>query len=204
MWRSFRGFVIGVVFLVMLAAPAGAVTFNVNTPMDDADMVVGNGQCISGTIGMCTLRTAIQEANALAGDDIINLPAGEFILTIGGINENAAMTGDLDVLGNLSIYGQGAGVTIIDANGLDRVFDLRSGTLELVGLTVTGGDATATSTELGGGITAAGNVLSIGGCHLTNNVATQGGAIFSSSATAVQIMDSLIEGNTTEFGTYNS
>jgi hypothetical protein len=193
-----------VVVLGMLISPAGAVTLNVNTPMDDYDMVPGDGSCISGTIGMCTLRAAIQEAGAVAGDDIINLPAGEFILTIPGLNENSGATGDLDVIGNLSIYGEGAEFTIVDAAGLDRVFDLQSGVLELVGLTVTGGRETSTGSYLGGGIRAGGSLLSIGGCHLTNNVANQGGAIFSSTATAVQIMDSLIEGNATELSGFTN
>src|SRR4051794_30825064 len=83
--------------LSMLAArPARVDTvFTVNTTRDDVDANPGDGVC--RTIkGDCTLRAAIQEANALPGTDTILLPAGTFTLTRAGAGENAAATGDLD------------------------------------------------------------------------------------------------------------
>ena len=82
--------------------------------------------------GDCSLREAIRASNtdsavdactAGAGADTINLPAGIYTLTVLGAGENAAATGDLDITGDLTISGAGAGTTIVDGNATDRVFD---------------------------------------------------------------------------------
>ena len=53
------------------AAPAA--TFVVNSTADASDATPGNGICETAAgNGVCTLRAAIQEANALAGTDTIN------------------------------------------------------------------------------------------------------------------------------------
>src|SRR5262245_12231699 len=60
---------------IVFPGPAtAAATFVVNKTGDAADLKVGNGKCdTSSTAGaQCTLRAAIQEANALAGTDTIN------------------------------------------------------------------------------------------------------------------------------------
>ena len=55
-----------------LPAMAGAATFTVVSNGNGSDASVGNGVCkTSGTSGVCTLRAAIQEANATAGIDTI-------------------------------------------------------------------------------------------------------------------------------------
>ena len=184
--------------ITLFVGSAGAATFNVDSIMDQPDSNPGDGVCSSTPGVACTLRAAIQEANALAGDDSINLPVGTFTLTITGAGEDEAATGDLDVRENLSIYGQGMNATRIKAAGIDRVFDLRSGVLELVSLTVSGGRAVTSGSALGGGIRAGGSRLVVGGCRLTNNVANQGGGIFTSSTTILQIADSILDGNATE------
>ena len=52
----------------------GNATFTVNSVVDAVDANPGNGICTTAG-GICTLRAAIQETNALAGADIITLPA---------------------------------------------------------------------------------------------------------------------------------
>ena len=48
--------------------------------------------------GGCSLREAIIAANAVPSTpDTINLPGGFYQLSRGGINENPASTGDLDI-----------------------------------------------------------------------------------------------------------
>ena len=47
-----------------------------------------------------------------------------YTLTLAGILEDQARFGDLDILGNLTLQGAGAGVTIVDGNQLDRVIDI--------------------------------------------------------------------------------
>ena len=49
-----------------------ATTFSVNSIGDDPDDNPGDGTCETATPGECTLRAAIQEANATAGTDTIN------------------------------------------------------------------------------------------------------------------------------------
>ena len=51
-------------------------TFTVTNTTDDSDTSAGDGVCTTGVIGQCSLRAAIQEANALAGADDIsfNIP----------------------------------------------------------------------------------------------------------------------------------
>jgi CSLREA domain-containing protein len=114
-------------FLLLVTAPVHAAQFVVDTTVDAVDVLPGDGTC-SAAGGECTLRAAIQEANPLAGGDEITLPAGVYALSIPGTDEDAAASGDLDVtdVSGLSIIGAGAGVTIVDAAGIDRVRRARS------------------------------------------------------------------------------
>ena len=143
--------------------PAGP-TYTVDSVLDAPDASPGDGTCKSA-LGECTLRAAVMEANAQAGGATVSLGANQtYELTIGGRGEDAARTGDLDVIGNLRIAGNGA---TIDAAGIDRVLDVRSGGLRLEAVTVTGGHALGSS---GGGLRieagAMGHVL---GSHITGN-----------------------------------
>lgn len=64
----------------------------VTSTLDTVDAEIGDGLCDDGA-GNCTLRAAIQEANACVGADLIDLPAGSYPLTLAGIGENATATG---------------------------------------------------------------------------------------------------------------
>ena len=77
--------------------------------------------------GFTSLREAIIAANAGSGGDTIVLAAGSYTLAITGTGENHAATGDLDIRQSVTIVGQGAGSTIIDGAGIDRVFQVRGG-----------------------------------------------------------------------------
>ena len=92
-----------------------ATVLVVNSPNDAVDANPGDGVCETATAGECTLRAAVQEANALAGADTISIPAGVYTLSIPGADEDAAATGDLDSIGDLTISGAGIDATIIDA-----------------------------------------------------------------------------------------
>jgi len=98
-----------------------AVTFTVDSTLDEVDDNLSD--CICRTAAnTCTLRAAIQEANACAGDDTINLPSGNYVLSLAGAGEDAAATGDLDITGNLTITGTGTTRPVIDAKRIDRIF----------------------------------------------------------------------------------
>src|SRR2546427_7295051 len=103
--------------------PAAAATFTVNDTADAVDAVPGDGFCATAG-GTCTLRAAIQEANALPGPDTIMVPPGTYLLTIEGRDEDAPVTGDLDITDDVTITGAGADRTILDGNGIDRIFDI--------------------------------------------------------------------------------
>jgi CSLREA domain-containing protein len=89
----------------------------VNSTADAVDATPGNGVCATNG-GVCTLRAAIQEANVRLGADTITLPAGQYILTLGGNGEDFGAAGDLDIKETLTINGQNASNTIISANQL--------------------------------------------------------------------------------------
>ena len=193
----------------------------VNSSLDKIDLTPGNGAVNTGTANEITLRAAIMEANALAGPDAIVLPAGTYRLTLAGISEDAAAKGDLDVApGGLTITGAGAGTTFIDAAGLDRAFEVRPGaTLTLVGVTVKGGHA-KDLTNNGGGIENQGSLVlvdcvvdantadGVGGgvdnggsltltrSTLSNNGASEGGALRNLDSAVTTATDSVLANNT--------
>ena len=134
------GLTLGLVWLLDGGLPVRATTINdVNTTEDELN-----------SDGDCSLREAIQAANtdmavdgcaAGNGADTILLPAGTYTLTIPGSNEDANLTGDLDITDTLTIVGDGPGQTIINANGIDRVFDIQYGVSAVVisGVTIFNG-----------------------------------------------------------------
>src|SRR5712692_6974704 len=70
---------------------AHAATFTVNSFADGVDAVPGDGCCSTAAgvcAGVCTLRAAIQEANARGGADTIVLPGGTYALTVLGAGED--------------------------------------------------------------------------------------------------------------------
>lgn len=134
-----RFFWIALLFLA-LPFPLRAATFDVNDTADSVDMNLGDGNCLDAN-GRCTLRAAIQETNALAGLDVIQIPAGLYTLTIAGAGEGQSATGDLNVLDDLQITGAGMdpdcgpGSTCIDGGGSalnDRLITVSSSSARLV------------------------------------------------------------------------
>ena len=109
------------------AVNANAATFVVNTTADTQDAAPGNGVCADAG-GACSLRAAITEANALAGADIITLPAGTYTQALVANSEDLNAGGDFDLTSSMTINGAGSGTTIIQANVLpntatERVID---------------------------------------------------------------------------------
>ena len=152
-WKLTSSLVVAA-WLVGGGVPAwGAVqTYMVTSTADIANSSPTSKVCATaGTNPVCTLRAAIQASNANSGTDTIILPAGVYTLTIAGRNEDAAATGDLDITDPVNITGV-AGSTIIDGNGIDRVFDVfASGTTTISGVTIRngnpGGFCSATATQ---------------------------------------------------------
>ncbi|MAU10621.1 MAG: hypothetical protein CL607_12415 [Anaerolineaceae bacterium] len=105
----------------------GEPDITVDSTADTVDANPGDGLCADAS-DQCTLRAAIMEANALDFSVTIYAPAGTYDLTLAGIDEEFAATGDLDIRKPMTIYGDGPQATIIDAHQLDRVFHIMSET----------------------------------------------------------------------------
>jgi CSLREA domain-containing protein len=108
---------------LLLAAPALATSFTVNSQADVGDDNLGDNVChaINGIPGICTLRAAVQEANAHAGSDTIFLTADQvYTLTRAGQDANAN-NGDLDITDDVSILFFASGTRpVVDVNGQER------------------------------------------------------------------------------------
>jgi CSLREA domain-containing protein len=77
--------------------------FAVDSLLDGVDAAPGDGICRTAQ-GECTLRAAVQEANALAGADEISIGEGWHLLSIPGSDDDAS-AGDLDITDDLTIRG---------------------------------------------------------------------------------------------------
>jgi CSLREA domain-containing protein len=103
------------VVTALTAACLQTSPFNVTTTTDGND-----GVC---DVLHCTLREAVIAANNTF-NPTINIPAGTYTLTLTGMGEDNAATGDLDIQGSITIQGADAATTIIDGNDGDRIFDI--------------------------------------------------------------------------------
>jgi CSLREA domain-containing protein len=189
-----------------LASAAEAANFVVNSTLDAVDAAPNNGVCATAG-NLCTLRAAIQEANANASADTIQVPAGTYTLTIAGNDDFAAM-GDLDLRTAITIQGAGASQTIIDANGIDRAFEapfIAGGpALAIEDVTIRGGavtDAPGAAVYHGN----AGTLLLRGIVFSDNQVAGNmssaiGGAVSINGGGTATIEDCVLTGNTADRG----
>lgn len=177
-----RHLFLAVLFFINLNGAYAAV-FDVNNETDVPDDNPGNGVCDPelAVPGVCTLRAAIMEANALAGNDVINLTAGQtYTLTRAG-QDDTALNGDLDIDGNLMIRFFASGVRpVVDANGLERAFEIHGGNVTMLGFDITGGNATIPGDSAGGGVAIdfdAGNVL-LSLMRFHGNTSCHGGGLY--------------------------
>jgi len=102
--------------------PASASTYTVNSTLDDPDANAGDNICQTATVGVCSLRAAIQEANAHAGADTITFsisPDGTIfdrVITIGSrlpsISEQLTIQGP-----NIGTTGNGAKIVLDGSDG---------------------------------------------------------------------------------------
>jgi len=163
-----------------------AATITVNTTDDELN-----------NDGDCSLREAIQAANTDttvdkctpgSGDDTIYIPVGTYIITLPG-GENNNLTGDFDITSSMTLQGAGQAATIINGNGIDRVFEVNgyrnAVDVTLSDMTTTNGKpAPGGGNSNGGGIFAHGrgksysiSSLTVQRCNFMNNVGGNGGGI---------------------------
>ena len=127
---------------VLAACSRGPTSDLIVTKFDDTN----DGECTSRD---CSLREAVTAANATEQAEIIHLPEGTYTLTLTGSGEDGAVSGDLDLVGEVTLRVESADdgpapVAIVDAGSLgERAFHIVSGAATLIGFTVQGGEAEA-------------------------------------------------------------
>ena len=174
-----------------LAYTAPDKAFTVNSTIDTVDKNPGDGTCVDAG-GKCSLRAAVMETNSLVGPDTIILPSETYSMTITPVaDDDAALTGDLDITGELIINGSGAENTVIDGTDMgDRLFDIQAGELvTITGVTVQKGFAFN-----GGGIRNRGT-LAVLDCHIGPNKASNGAGIYNDNNATLRINNCLVGGN---------
>jgi hypothetical protein len=180
--------------------PSCGFQYEVNSAGDGGDVAIGNGLCEDST-GKCTLRAAIQEANANATDDTItfNIP-----ITDPGYNNGVWTINLISALPNLStalaITGPGADKLTVQrmSSSPFRIFNVTAnGVVSLSGMTITNGSAiTSPAPDNGGGINKTGaGTLNITNCTISNNSGLTGGGINNGSSGTVNITTSIVSGN---------
>jgi parallel beta-helix repeat protein len=172
----------------------------VTTTKDTADHDLRDGECADAW-GQCSLRAAVQQADASGGGTVVLAKKATYALTLDG-DDDAGAAGDLDVSSAVTIEGNGA---TVDARGESRVFDvLAGGWLKLDHLTVTGGAALGEGLPASGGGVRNAGVLEVHRSTITGNTATRaGGGIEASAGSSTTISRSTLSHNSTGAGPGN-
>jgi|SRR5579859_959446 len=220
------------------AAPQSPPVFTVNSPADlPAGGDLTNGICQTASNNtVCTSRAAVMKANHWPGGGMIihlaGLPsAASYVLTIPAAGVDDETTGDLHIThqtGVVSVIGDRAGLTIIDANASvthDRAFYVQLGAaLALSGTTVQGGhptldggggilndgNLTLYDTDIarnqafgfGGGIDNRGTLAAFTSTISSNQVFSQsiGGGLANASYFTITLVATTVSSNTADFG----
>ena len=178
----------------------GNRSLSVTTTKDSTDARPGDGKCADAS-GRCSLRAAVQEANASGGGSVV-LGQDTYRLTLSGIDEDAGATGDLDITTRIVLDGRGARV---DAQRLDRVLDVLPGaSLTLRDVTVSGGAAQGTGLPASGGGARNAGTLTVDRSTITGNTAVRaGGGIEATPGSSTTVSRSTLSENSTGAGPGN-
>ncbi len=150
-------------------------------PVDSNDADPGNGTCADSQ-GRCSLRAAVQEANALGGPRRIALSPSIYRLA----------SGEIAVSGDIEIIGVGVGRSEIVSDGTFRVFNVQAGaSLTLRDLALSGTEQVA---DMGGLLRNAGSLV-LEDCLLQQGRAEGGGAIWNLAGATLDVRRSALVGN---------
>ena len=178
----------------LLAAPIHAATFSVDSGSDGADIAPGDGVCDAdaGPPVSCTLRAAIQEANATPARDVVELPAraAPYLLTLDGTGPTA---GELLLSTDVAIAGSGAGrsrvLALWENEFGGRILNVAAGVdVSLTGIALVGGEACGD----GGAILNNGSLV-LDSVTVRANLGERGGAI--SNVGTLTVVDSTLVQN---------
>jgi CSLREA domain-containing protein len=174
--------------------PCSTLTVTVTKTADTND-----GVCSAAD---CSLREAVIMTNTCPGQQGIEIPAGTYTLAIPGAGEDAAATGDLDILDYTMIFG--VGNPVIDGNQLDRVFHVgpHPAYVTMSDLTIQNGRASE-----GAGVLNQGSLMLLQNVTIRNNTAvatgggaSHGGGILSEGYGVLSVSRSLITSNSADQG----
>lgn len=161
-------------------SPDAPTAFSVNSNLDLSDANSGNGVCAASN-GQCTLRAAVEEANALAGANEINIPAMTIVLTMN--QPLRILNGPAD--DSLRISGAGRDQTIIDGNNATQVFNFAvyTGVHSISNLTIRNANNQSSDSKArhGGGIFNEAT-LTLTNVTVTNCRAFDGGGVYNEYA----------------------
>lgn len=164
--------------------------FTVTSTGNGGDGNPGDSSCNNGS-GQCTLRAAVEEANAGTLPVKINLPDGTYSLA----------GQEIPVTSSVNLNGTSQAGTILDAGGLSRIFNSTSLDLSVTKLTIQNGSGGSTGTSQGGGIkhARAGSSLTLDQVTMSGNQTDAdsygGGAIYYGSGSKLTISNSIFNGN---------
>lgn len=204
------------VFGFVIPGITHATSYTVTTTDDEID---GSPSCITGSSTDCSLREAIEVANAnTSGDHTIILDAVTYTLSIatpplnGGLsvdNDDNA-DGDLDITNTsstITIIGAGPDDTIINGDGsvmLERVLEVVNGDTDLIlqDLRITDGNDANNGVLRGGGAVYTDGNLTLDTVQIESNSAGvasadgKGGGIYVTADGALVMTDSILTNNT--------
>jgi len=226
-------YLLTIVSILFLSAFTFGATFTVNSSADTSDANPSDNLCLDLS-GNCTLRAAVEQANALTSNDEINFAANI---------SNISLATQITITGNgsLTITGRGANllnVTNISGNG--RAFQSNTATLTITDLTVSDNRIASFNTTSGVGMLVNGDAATfqrvvfndnlnlssrmnaadggginfIGGTHViqnstfSNNTSSGNGGGIANNGATITISNSTFSGNTanqsTGGGIYNA
>jgi CSLREA domain-containing protein len=214
-------YLLTIVSILFLSAFTFGATFTVNSSADTSDANPADNLCLD-TSGNCSLRAAVEQANASASNDEIN-----FAANISSIPLTTQIT--ITNNGSLTITGRGANLlNVTNTSGNGRAFQSNSATLTITDLTVSGNRIPSINTTSGVGMLVNGGAVNlqrvvfndnrnlngrmnaadggginfIGGNHVienstfSNNQSSGNGGGIANNGAAITISNSTFSGNT--------
>ena len=156
---------------LMRPTVSAATTFTVNSTGDTADSNLTDGVCNDGS-GSCTLRAAIEQANAIAGSDTINFSIGSGVKTIVQTSDFPIISDPVVIDGTTQPGFAGTPIIEINGNGSNRntnrsAFFITAGSSTLRGLVINRVNNAAIALITNGGNHIEGNFI---GTDVTGNL----------------------------------
>jgi len=175
--------------LVSACDLAPALVLTVTSTADAHDAVPGDGVCeVTAGAGDCTLRAAIDEANASSASAFssvqIFLGSATYSVTLPG-TDDTNVGGDLDVTSAVGVAVVGNGQSIVSESAGSGVFDVVSGSLNVLRVGVE--DSSGTGVHVHSGATALAGFSSF---FVTDSVAGSPRGIAIDAAGTAQAVDS--------------